>query len=349
MKTAIRALFALLVLTTIGCKENIEKNEDVISTEQEIIKSLENWNQAHNEGNSKEFEQLYSDEVLYYGETLNVAQILKSKQSLFRKYPSFKQEIDLQTTEIPITDESYKVAFDKKVTINNKTTTYPSYLSFIKDNESWKITVEGDLVTDENLAKSKTKTIETNERSNKNTEKVYGDFNGDGKKEYAWIEMPELVYHEDIDDSTEEKIDFGYYECIGGCNAIIRFSDKTINPITIYNVARSVGLEKVGDWNNDGKDELGITERSRSDKHAIYNVDKAIPIAPYSWIKVNIHEQLYFESLFKKVGKDKIKVKSSHYTDTWMITDTIVSIKEFDGAAYLESQKGEVITRYYNY
>lgn len=338
-----------MMVLLLGCKENITKDQNENSIDQEILTSLQNWNQVHNESNSKEFEQLYSDEVLYYGETLNVAQIVKSKQNLFKKYPSFKQEIDLQTTEITTIDKSYEVAFDKKVTINSKTTTYPSYLSFIKDNESWKITVEGDLVTDENLAKGKTKAIETNERLNKNTEKVYGDFNGDGKKEYAWIEMPELVYHEDIDDSTEEQIDFGYYECIGGCNAIIRFSDKTIKPITIYNVSRSAGLEEVGDWNDDGKDDLGVTEMGRSFNHTLYNVATGFPIAPSSWVNPHIHDELYFESVFKKVGKDKIKVKSSHYTDTWMITDTIISIKEFDGAAYLESQKGEVITRYYNY
>lgn len=350
MKAQINLSIIFLMFLLTGCKnETSLKGEEKIEGNQFNLTVLKNWNEAHNNKDFEGFENLYVNEVVFYGQNIGIPKILKSKKSLLDKNPSFKQEINQNTIEITELDHGYRVSFEKLVTINNKVTTYPSYLELKGSEDNLKISVEGDQITDENLAKRKNKTNDAIESAKKELEKVYGDFNGNGSQEYAWIEMPELVYHEDIEVNGEERLDFGYYECIGGCNAIIRFSDIKLNPITIYNVARSARLEKTGDWNSDGKDDLGVTEMGRSFNHTLYNVITGLPLAPSSWVNVNIHDELYFESVFSKAGKDKIKIKSSLYTDSWSITDTIVSVKDFNGADYLESQKGEAITRYYNY
>ena len=72
---------------------------------------------------------------------------------------------------------------------------------------------------------------------------IKGDFNGDGKPEYAWITRPKLNKDETA--------------CIGPCEARINFSDPKIKSIIL---AKSIGgtLVNLGDLNNDGKDDIGL-------------------------------------------------------------------------------------------
>lgn len=91
--------------------------------------------------------------------------------------------------------------------------------------------------------------------------RLYGDFNGDGVKEYAWVKSPER-----LDDSynidwgmEDERGDLHMY-CPGGCNSVLYFSDKSIVPITIEN-SWGGKLENFGDLNNDGSDNIGFYNR----------------------------------------------------------------------------------------
>ncbi|WP_298326729.1 hypothetical protein [uncultured Dokdonia sp.] len=96
-----------------------------------------------------------------------------------------------------------------------------------------------------------------NSDSTSEEEKVYGDFNGDGKKEYAWVKAPERLDDYDIDWGEDDaRGDLAFY-CPGGCNSIIYFSDRSIVPITIEH-SFGGSLENYGDLNNDGSDNLGF-------------------------------------------------------------------------------------------
>ncbi|UZT97819.1 hypothetical protein ODZ84_22045 [Chryseobacterium fluminis] len=71
-------------------------------------------------------------------------------------------------------------------------------------------------------------------------EGISGDFNGDGKKEYAYTKL------KDCND-----------DCDGACETVIYFSDKNIKPFTI-SPSRDGTLYNLSDLNNDGKDDLGF-------------------------------------------------------------------------------------------
>ncbi|MDR2235158.1 MAG: hypothetical protein LBE92_03460 [Chryseobacterium sp.] len=70
--------------------------------------------------------------------------------------------------------------------------------------------------------------------------KLYGDFDGNGTKEYAYVK---------VSDCGEE--------CEGKCETTVYFSDKNMKPFVIA-TANGGALYNLGDLNNDGKDDLGF-------------------------------------------------------------------------------------------
>lgn len=69
---------------------------------------------------------------------------------------------------------------------------------------------------------------------------VLGDYDGNGKKEYAYVKV------KDCDD-----------DCSGKCETTVFFSDKNIKPF-IISPAKGGSLFNLKDLNNDGKDDLGF-------------------------------------------------------------------------------------------
>ena len=72
------------------------------------------------------------------------------------------------------------------------------------------------------------------------TKGVLGDYNGDGKKEYA---------NSKLSDCSDD--------CSGKCITTVYFSDKKLKPFTIKN-SKNGDLYNLKDLNNDGKDEIGF-------------------------------------------------------------------------------------------
>ena len=72
------------------------------------------------------------------------------------------------------------------------------------------------------------------------TKGVLGDYNGDGKKEYAYSK---------VSDCSDD--------CSGKCITTVYFSDKKLKPFTIKN-SKNGDLYNLKDLNNDGKDEIGF-------------------------------------------------------------------------------------------
>ena len=72
---------------------------------------------------------------------------------------------------------------------------------------------------------------------------ISGDFNGDGKLDYMWLQKPEILPNEE--------------DCVSGCVSYIRFSDPSIPTIEVPN---SIGgsPSNQGDLNGNGTDEIGL-------------------------------------------------------------------------------------------
>ncbi len=128
--------------------------------------------------------------------------------------------------------------FVKRVSVNGVSTDYPSYLVFREVSDGWKIVVEGDSVTDSNLTRRSTKQRIVPRGA------VAGDFNGDGKLEYIWVQSPKV-----------DENDFG--SCVGECNSQIYFSDSSIPSIEVVGSIGGV-LSNLGDLNANGADEVGM-------------------------------------------------------------------------------------------
>lgn len=93
-----------------------------------------------------------------------------------------------------------------------------------------------DLSTDKNLKESNRETLST-------TDSVCGDFNGDGKIEFMWLEIPKL---------SEDEMN-----CVGKCESTIVFSDKSIPSIKVDNCIFGSPVNE-GDLNGNGTDEIGL-------------------------------------------------------------------------------------------
>jgi len=131
---------------------------------------VQDWNNAHSSKDVGVFSNLYDNSVLFYGTMKEKNICIESKLSLFKKNPDFYQQIfgDIHTENTNETE--VKCSFIKRVTINQLTTDYPSYLIFKKVGDSWKIIIEGDLVNDKNLSKSET--VNNQEITNKDNEEI---------------------------------------------------------------------------------------------------------------------------------------------------------------------------------
>ena len=72
---------------------------------------------------------------------------------------------------------------------------------------------------------------------------IAGDYNGDGKTEYMWLETPQVDENE--------------MDCVGDCTSYIRFSDPKLPSIEVKNCI-SGDLKNEGDLNYNRTDEVGL-------------------------------------------------------------------------------------------
>lgn len=116
---------------------------------------LKQCDKAHNEKSYSLFNALYADNVLFYGQKLNMEHCIANKQALLDKtYKHFVQHSD-NVHYYSRNDGSVLISFDKNVEYDGKSKVFPSYLVIERNNnENWKITVESDKITDRNLQKN---------------------------------------------------------------------------------------------------------------------------------------------------------------------------------------------------
>lgn len=163
-----------------------------------------------------------------------------------------------------------------------------------------------------------------NSNSQNENGKLYGDFNGDGKKEYAWVKSPEKLDEKyEIDfGQDDERGDLAFY-CPGGCNSIIYFSDKSIVPITIEN-SFGGSLENLGDLNNDGADNIGfwnnnisisgtgstfyVFKTKNSEMNYVDVKRKDYQLIEPIYVKLDAMEFHKIESIVKKLDGNKLEI-----------------------------------------
>ena len=240
--------FGLLVATSCGSSKtdgsSEQKSEEAVSVDFSAL--VHDWSKANSDKDIKSFDDLYNEDILYYGTQMKKGKCIDSKQSFFKKSPDFYQQIYGEVEVEKISETEVKCSFVKRVTLNGSTTDYPSYLNFVKIGDEWKISVEGDLVTDKNLAKrAEEKSKNFVEGKKVNISGKY-DFNGDGKMETCYLVAPKTFDDEDS---------FG--ECDGDCGCYINFSDENIPSIYVKSYIGGTP-DILGDLDGNGTCEIGI-------------------------------------------------------------------------------------------
>ena len=330
-----RIKLSLLIFTmflAFSCKEEEKEITSEIKNS-EVIDLINSWNDSHNNKDLSAFSNVYADNVLYYGTDKKNNHIVLDKERLLNKYSDFKQVILNNSLEINDGENRKNVKFIKTVTFDSKQRDYPSYLVVSNIKGIWKITTESDMITDRNVSKKiDQKSTEEPKSEKEINNKLYGDFNGDGKKEYAWMEGPKMLNPDDYPD-WEEEADMRADYCIGGCNSVVYFSDKTIVPLTI---TQSYGgsLENLGDLNNDGSDNIGIWTNGSyynggSSSLVIYDTENPWkPIVEPIYIRVANHD-LTDVDIVKKISGNRLEIKESEWNEDngWLLKTKIVTLK----------------------
>lgn len=123
----------------------------MIHDQSDVSKIASKWNTAHNEVRIDAFEELYADQVNFYGTLQSHDKVVATKKMLLTKsYIGFQQELSnvaIQTYD----DGSARINFTKKTLYNGKTDYYQAYLEVVNVRNVWKITKESDTTTDRNL------------------------------------------------------------------------------------------------------------------------------------------------------------------------------------------------------
>lgn len=122
------------------------------------LAGAEEWNAAISHHKPEELRAIFAEFVYAYGSPLAKGELIQNKENWLAKHPGYRQEIvegsmqavALEEGEAPRTIE---VRFKKKCIEGSSKTVYDAYLRFEEENEEWRITAEGDVTSDMNLAK----------------------------------------------------------------------------------------------------------------------------------------------------------------------------------------------------
>jgi hypothetical protein len=112
-------------------------------------KTLE-WNELNNSRDLDGLEELYHENVRGYVSYIGKGKMIKAKANFFVANPDFQQVLASDLTVQKLSNGEFFVTFDKKTIINGKTKSYPSYLRFVRNGNTFLIMEESDEITDKN-------------------------------------------------------------------------------------------------------------------------------------------------------------------------------------------------------
>ncbi len=288
--------------------------------EKEIKRFVLQWSQTHTAVKNSYLKQDYMDRVQYYGTELTKEQVQIDKMRLFNQFPDYQQTVNEDDISIEKEEGSFLVTFSKTVKYGDKKATFPSFLSLIYKNGEFRILREGLQENAKNQdAPIFPKKSELNELGNKSP-RLYGDFNGDGLAEYAYIENPQIT-----DVAEGAKTDSIY--CKDGCKSIIYFSNKQIAPITVEDVYNS-SLDNLKDLNGDQSDEIGFWSYKPNSKSLyVFDAENNKLLLPALYINTAIHKNIKLIDVIKKSGPNKLRVTESvNVEGKWILQSSVVEL-----------------------
>ena len=136
--------------------------------EEEVREMVEIWNEASSNGDFIVLENMLADKVEYYQSTVTKDYYIEDQKKFFQKNPVYGQVIKGDIDIKKISNNQYKAEFVKEVTTKKGTKDYPSYLVFKKTGNDWKLVLESDKVSDQNIENKNSKKSE-NKVSSSNT------------------------------------------------------------------------------------------------------------------------------------------------------------------------------------
>ena len=306
----------LLVLLFFSCNEVNTKSE------KEVHEFVKKWNDAHTQIKSPYLERYYMDVVNYYGKELTRNQVQQDKNMLFQQFPDYTQRI--LNDQLVVTEEkgSYLVNFTKHVTYNGIEADYNSYLSMIIKNGEFKILREGVAENAKDLDAPIFPSARVNNAIVSNNRQLYGDFNGDGLSDYAYVISPEILSVSKTDSQNSDEV-----QCKGGCNSVIKFSNKDLEAITIKGAYQSQ-LENLKDLNSDGADEIGFWDIKPTTKSLfVFNASNGRLLCEPVVINTAVHKNLSLIDVFKKTGPNKITVTySAQVNGKWVLKTEVIAL-----------------------
>ena len=129
------------------------------TTEDEIKEMVNIWNKASSNGDFDTLEKILADKIEHYQTTVSKDYYIRDQKKFFEKNPVYGQVLKGNIEVEKISDRQVKAEFVKEVTTKEGIKDYPSYLVFEKINGKWKIILESDLVSDENIRNRKNSKI----------------------------------------------------------------------------------------------------------------------------------------------------------------------------------------------
>ena len=307
-------LSCLLILLSFGCNEVNPKGE------KEVRKFVKQWNNNHTQLKSAYLERDYMDVVNYYGTERTRTQVQEDKNRLFEQFPDYTQRIINDQMEITEEEGSYLVTFTKQVTYNGIKAEYPSFLSVMTRNSTFKILREGVAKDASGLDAPIFPNNQERSIGRSNKRQLFGDFNGDGLSDYASVVSPEIIATSKANLQNEEDVN-----CKNACDSRIVFSANDLKPITIDGAYRSQ-LENLKDLNSDGSDEIGFWDLKQKSKTLyVFNALTGALICEPIMINTDVHKNLNLIDVFKKTGKRKITVtRSVQVEGKWVLQSEVI-------------------------
>lgn len=224
--------FALFVTVFNSCSDSTTKSKQAINKiANQPEKVVKEYFEAHTKRNLGQFNKIYADSVSFYGSKLSKSNCIGRKEEAFKYYSKLYSVDAFGDIETHFyNNNEAKCSFLKRVILSDKIYDYYAYLKLKRVDQSWKIFVESDLLSERCISlKYDTTTIK-------------GDFNGDGRLEFASILSP-ILNDNDVFPETDG-------------NIILQFSEPKY--FTILRGFTSGSFSNLGDLNNDGADEIGF-------------------------------------------------------------------------------------------